>query len=172
MIDNDLLLFIEPKEEPSKMPIVDDITKKMTKYLRLGIYGAQEEKENSIKIENKPPTMIIEMPWNKKYNFRTNTGWMGFHQCSCGVYSEASNYLLPSGDIVNSLCVHYLAFHREEVPQWQIDVIEKISFYETDKNIYPTDNELQWPSKKIENKRFMTRQEYLESVEKNANILL
>ena len=34
MIDSELLLFIEPKEEPSKEPVIDSLTMKMTASFR------------------------------------------------------------------------------------------------------------------------------------------
>ena len=84
MIDNDLLLFIEPEDEPSKLPIIDEFTERMTKALRRGIPGAQNKKwipdgKTDYKV-NKLPHMLIEMPWNDKYDFITHTGWMGLHE--------------------------------------------------------------------------------------------
>jgi hypothetical protein len=165
MIDNDLLLFVEPEGEPSKLPIIDGLTLKMTKALRRGIPGAQNEKwtpdSNKAHIKNKPPHMLIEMPWNDKYDFTTHTGWMGLHECSCGAISHSCNYLLPSGDIVNSLCIHYLAFHRGEVTHEEQGRINDMPLYSSE-TIVPTDEELEWPPRKDEKRVPLTRQEYLE----------
>lgn len=165
MIDDDLLLFIEPENEPSKLPIIDDITKKIAKALRRGIPGAQTEKwteDGNVRWkQSEPPHMIIEMPWNETYNFTTHTGWMGVHQCSCGVYSHACNYLLPSGEVVNSLCIHYVAFHRDEIPQEQLDRISNMPLYSSE-TIEPTDEELNWSPRKNEERVPMSREEYLE----------
>lgn len=46
--------------------------------------------------------------------------WRGFHVCKCGVRSSNTDYILPGGMITNSLCVHYLAFHRDEVPEEEV----------------------------------------------------
>lgn len=46
----------------------------------------------------------------------TGVHWRGFHACRCGVNSDNTDYILPNGQQTNSLCVHYLAFHRDEVP--------------------------------------------------------
>jgi hypothetical protein len=39
----------------------------------------------------------------------------GRHVCSCGARSDGYEYLLATGDLTNSLAVHYLAFHRGEL---------------------------------------------------------
>ena len=63
MIDNDLLLFIEPISEPSKLPLIDGLTLKMTKALRRGIPGAQNEKwtpdSNRVYIKNNPSQLRV-----------------------------------------------------------------------------------------------------------------
>ena len=165
MIDNDLLLFIEPEDEPSKLPIIDGLTLRMTKAFRLGIPGIQSKKwvpdSHRAYRENKPPNMIIEMPWNDKYDFMTHSGWMGIHECSCGAMSHSCNYLLPSGDIVNSLCIHYLAFHRDEIYQEDLYKIDAMMLYSSE-IISPTDEELGWPTKRNEDKTPMSRGEYID----------
>ena len=45
----------------------------------------------------------------------------GFHTCICGVLSDSAEHILPSGRITNSLLVHYVRDHREEVPQKELD---------------------------------------------------
>jgi hypothetical protein len=42
-------------------------------------------------------------------------GYRGFHVCECGVASDSHDHFLPSGKNTNSLCVHYVAFHRHEL---------------------------------------------------------
>lgn len=46
----------------------------------------------------------------------TGVHWRGYHLCRCGAASTNTDYALPGGGYTNSLCVHYLAFHRDEVP--------------------------------------------------------
>ena len=46
--------------------------------------------------------------------------YLGFHQCVCGALSLGHNFVLPDGRLTNSLCVHYLAYHRAEVPWYQL----------------------------------------------------
>lgn len=149
MIDNDLLLFIEPQLPPSKLPIIDEITLKMvSKFRQNAVRGAEVRKDDK-RLYRDPPYMFLEMTWNDKYNFIINNGFMGLHGCSCGVASQSQNFLLQTGDVVNSLCIHYLAFHRDEVPPEQLDKISSWKIYGDE--IVPTDEELAWSSR-IEDK--------------------
>ena len=45
----------------------------------------------------------------------------GVHFCICGAHSDTRNYVVPNEAATNTLCVHYLAYHRDEVPQSQLD---------------------------------------------------
>jgi hypothetical protein len=65
----------------------------------------------------------------------------GYHRCCCGALSEDHEFHLPNGDLTNSLCVHYVAHHRSEVPQEQLERIEAFTFGEAE----PTGEELQGP---------------------------
>jgi len=64
--------------------------------------------------------------------------YRGFHLCSCGAKSSNCDYTLPGGDKTNSLCVHYLAFHRNEVPISQLEKVRHLTFGEAE----PTKEEL------------------------------
>jgi hypothetical protein len=46
--------------------------------------------------------------------------YCGFHECSCGALSDSTDHLLPDGTVTNSLCVHYVAYHRHEVPETEV----------------------------------------------------
>ena len=56
--------------------------------------------------------------------------WMdcykGFHECSCGAMSETFDVRLPSGHLTNSLAMHCLEFHRDEVPVGEIEKIRAL----------------------------------------------
>ena len=54
----------------------------------------------------------------------------GVHVCYCGTFSTGCNYKLPNGKKTNSLCVHYLAWHRKEVPQEQLAKVADLSYGE------------------------------------------
>lgn len=87
MISETLLLYIEPTRAASPVPLVDELTRRMTAAFRL----AKPFKE-----------------------------WLGVHECVCGASSDNRDYQLPNGQVTNSLCVHYLAYHRQEVPAEQL----------------------------------------------------
>jgi hypothetical protein len=67
--------------------------------------------------------------------------YKGLHLCVCGACGPSANYRLPNGERTNSLCVHYLAHHRSEVPPGQLDRIGAFASGEQD----PNDAELQGP---------------------------
>jgi len=62
----------------------------------------------------------------------------GFHQCICGARSHTQNYFLPNGRETNSLCVHYVACHRAEVPDAQLREVADFPWGEVE----PTKDEL------------------------------
>jgi len=112
--ENTHLLYIEPKGVPSKEPLIDDLTKKMTECFR----------------QASP----------KDY-------YKGFHECCCGASDSACDFTLKSGIITNSLCVHYLAFHRDEVPRTELAklVVETLGLT----GVEPTAKELAYPKKYV-----------------------
>lgn len=50
----------------------------------------------------------------------TRPVWRGWHTCVCGARSSNRDYELVDGTETNSLCVHYLAYHRDEVPPGEL----------------------------------------------------
>ena len=66
--------------------------------------------------------------------------YCGFHTCVCGATSKSYDFELPDGSLTNSLCVHYLAFHRDEVPPRQLEEVERLPYGEAE----PTAEELQY----------------------------
>ena len=73
---------------------------------------------------------------------RPGEAYRGVHECICGAISECCDYQLPNGEMTNSLCMHYLAHHRSEVPPEQIARISEFAFGETK----PSEQELQGPA--------------------------
>jgi len=76
------------------------------------------------------------------------TQWRGWHTCRCGAHSHSCDYILPNGEQTNSLCIHYLAWHRGEVPQSELDVVAALDFGMGT----PTGEELVQPGDPNENK--------------------
>jgi hypothetical protein len=70
-----------------------------------------------------------------------NGAYGGVHMCFCGATSSSSGHFLPGGELTNSLCVHYLAHHRSEVPPQQLARIEELACGEAE----PTELELIGP---------------------------
>ena len=53
--------------------------------------------------------------------------YRGFHMCACGAISDNREHILADGTETNSLCVHYLAFHRADVPQFQLERVAALN---------------------------------------------
>jgi hypothetical protein len=70
-----------------------------------------------------------------------DVAYRGSHECLCGARSDCHDWFLPSGDRTNSLCVHYVAHHRPDVPPEQLPRIESFAAGEAD----PNEDELQGP---------------------------
>ncbi|HEX4662072.1 MAG TPA: hypothetical protein VH144_00490 [Candidatus Saccharimonadales bacterium] len=99
-----LILWIEPQQPPSAMPVIDELTRIMAAAFwetKPGVKGA------------------------RKGLFRFGT-YRKSHRCSCGVYSSQQDYQLPNGCVVNSLAVHYLAWHRAEIGKTQLELVESL----------------------------------------------
>jgi len=52
--------------------------------------------------------------------------YCGIHRCVCGALSHSSDRIWPNGWITNTLCVHYLAYHRAEVPASDLDAVRTL----------------------------------------------
>jgi len=63
---------------------------------------------------------------------------LSFHTCVCGAMSDSTDFILPNGLCTNSLCVHYLAYHRGEVEAGELWAVEGLS----DGSEYPSSHEL------------------------------
>ncbi len=98
-----MLLYIESKNQKSKQPVLDEKTKKMTAAFK-------DSKGTGVAFSDR--------------KFLDGATTFGFHACICGAHSTSVDYLLPGGIVTNYLCVHYLAWHRSEVPQAEIDKID------------------------------------------------
>jgi hypothetical protein len=57
---------------------------------------------------------------------RPNYRYFGYHLCVCGAKSDSTDWILHTGQITNSLAVHYLEYHREEVPPRELEKVRKV----------------------------------------------
>ncbi len=89
-----MLLYVEPQLQPTRAPVLDGLTRKMTAAFRAG----RPEGRASY----------------------------GIHVCRCGAESSNRDFILPSGLTTNSLCVHYLAHHRAEVPPSELEKVARL----------------------------------------------
>lgn len=106
------ILFIEPALPANREPVIDELTKKMTGAFRQTIPGFLHNGE------------IM------------NVATAGFQQCSCGAISDAVNHVLPDKSAeTNSLCIHYIAHHRDEVPDFELQKVASLTYGEEDPTI-------------------------------------
>jgi hypothetical protein len=117
MITGDGILFIEPSSEVSLEPLIDEITLKMVD------------------------------AWRGRRTAPPGEWWRGVHTCACGVRSDNKPHFVGENKdiLTNSLCVHYIAFHRDEVPPEEIEKVARLEVVGDD----PTDEELHWPPERI-----------------------
>ena len=57
---------------------------------------------------------------NSNYRYR------GFHITRCGEFSDNNNWILTNGMITNSLCIYYIRYYRNYIPQSEIEKINNI----------------------------------------------
>lgn len=65
----------------------------------------------------------------------------GVHVCCCRAISSCTDHILPRGEVTNSLCVHYVAHHRDEVPRRELALVERLDSGEAE----PIERELLGP---------------------------
>ena len=99
--DDKHLLFIEPTLPMEDVPVNDIFTAKMESIL-------------------KHAKCLGDGPDAIRYK--------GFHTCVCGETSTNYNWELSDGTLINSLCVHYLRWHRKEVPVEELEKV-KMAYY-------------------------------------------
>ena len=104
----DMLLYIEPSENVSEVPVIDAATRKMTAAFHRATPGI---------------------------------AYRGYHTCRCGANSSNCDYTLADGTQTNSLCIHYLALHRHEVPASQVQKVLSLTCGEEE----PTQEQLNIP---------------------------
>ena len=119
MVTDKDLLFIEPNGHASADPVIDSLTRRMTAALNGSTGGTSDG--GGI--------------------FHPGGGWRGVHTCVCGVNSWNQDFQLEDGTVTNSLCVHYLAHHRDEVPESELAKVRALPSYEAE----PTAKQLMPP---------------------------
>lgn len=103
-----ILLFIEPVNIKSEIPVDDELTLTMERLL-----------------EKPLNTGVI---WENG-KFLENYSTKGLHQCCCGEKSRSYDFEIYPKTYTNSLATHYLRWHREEVPEKELDKVKKLCSY-------------------------------------------
>lgn len=93
------ILMIEPSSKASDTPVIDDLTRKMT------------------------------TAWRQRRSSGEEYYYKGVHHCVCGAWSDNQDHWVGEGvgDLTNSLCVHYLAFHRDDISQDELDKVRALN---------------------------------------------
>ena len=53
--------------------------------------------------------------------------YRGWHTCVCGARSDNNNWILPDGTVTNSLMVHYVKCHRDDVPESELQKLRRFA---------------------------------------------
>jgi len=99
MIYTDGIMMIEPSGAPSEEPLIDEATRKMTAAWRTN---------RACQVEYRKP-----------------------HICSCGAESDRYDHWIvegATGRFTNSLCIHYLAYHRQDVPASELAKVMALNY--------------------------------------------
>ncbi|AYV76130.1 MAG: hypothetical protein Terrestrivirus4_178 [Terrestrivirus sp.] len=104
---DNVLLFIEPKNDKSVEPVDDELTLFVEKLLNDAI-------------ANKSKTMGVVMNDGSWYDGVSTKGW---HVCRCKQTSSPHDYEIYKGFYTNSLAAHYLRFHRNDVPEVELNKV-------------------------------------------------
>lgn len=67
-------------------------------------------------------TDFLKKTLHKAKSYKKYKGW---HTCICGAVSTSSDLYLH-GYITNSLALHYMQYHRSEVPQSEITKLDNL----------------------------------------------
>ena len=86
-LDDDHILFIEPKGPKSDEPVNDHVTERMTQILA---------------------------------EARAESEFLGVHECACKCACTNVDIEFPNGQITHGMALHYLQYHRDEVPESEI----------------------------------------------------
>lgn len=114
-VDNSrFLLYLEfDKELKSNEPIVDEITRTMQLALDESTSGGANYRSVG-----------------EEEHFNDKVAYKGFHSTECGRCSSNQDYLLKNGMITNSLCVYYLEYYRDSIPDTEMVKVKRlINFY-------------------------------------------
>lgn len=114
-VDNSrFLLYLEfDKELKSDEPIIDE----MTVIMELAFDEATSGTANYRYVD-------------EEEHFDDRSAYKGWHRTECGENSSNKDYLLKNGMITNSLCIFYLKYYRDSIPESELEKVNKlVNFY-------------------------------------------
>ena len=76
-------------------------------------------------------TRKMTAAWRQRRD--ADEGYRGFHRCACGALSDNKDHWV-GGRLTNSLCIHYLAFHRDDIPPEELDKVRALTCGEEEPN--------------------------------------
>ena len=87
-------------------------------------------------------TRKMTAAWRRRRDSKDS--YRGFHVCACGAYSDNKDHWVSDDNLfTNSLCIHYLAFHRNDIPLEELEKVRAFAHGEKE----PSDQELVHPTR-------------------------
>jgi hypothetical protein len=93
-----------------------------------------DDNEHLLFIEPTQPAskifVVDELTEKMKFAFAqarpSSYAFRGWHTCVCGATSDNRDYFLPNGQKTNYLAVHYLEYHRDEIPESELEKVRAL----------------------------------------------
>jgi hypothetical protein len=99
------VLYIIPRQPKSEESVNDELTMCMKEAFEEGKIGSLNYNDG---------------------NFSVNLQTLGHHTCVCGATSTGYDVLIHERYATNYLCEHYLMWHRQEVPESELNKVRNI----------------------------------------------
>ena len=88
-------------------------------------------------------TRKMTAAWRRRCD--SEHSYRGVHFCACGAMSDNKDHWVSGGGLLtNSLCIHYLAFHRDDISREELDKVRALPYGEEE----PSEKELAWSNLK------------------------
>ena len=108
------LLYIEPQRPRSAQPTVNNFTEFLDRLMEVAVWRARDQRER----RDIPPTeRVLYGIVGADGSWTPRCGTRGVHVCVCGAMSFSYDIYLGYGLFTNSLAMHYLQYHWDEVPE-------------------------------------------------------
>jgi hypothetical protein len=112
-------MYIATWKNPSPEPVIDALSVNMFFELK----EAMDKKQSG--------TIMFENAQGV-YEWKPGWGTKGVHSCFCDAASSALDYMLPCGLVTNTLALHYLVWHRSEVPESELAKLTQLGHHDLD----------------------------------------